>query len=308
MIVYLLLGITLFIAGLSIRLIARSLAGGIKHTWPVLLLGITLAGFIYLYGAWVYLSVYTQYLFVVFLLVFIVRAIRGRRRRQAGPARSSNIVWPVLASLPFILLVILYFTGTGGPYNTISLKLPFKQGNYFVLQGGKGLPANLFHYNSRRAVYAIDLVRLNDKGQRSSHIFSKELNDYFIFGDTVYSPCDGTIERAIDDNPDNIPPERKRGPHNLNAVLIEAEQAYIFMGHLKYQAVFVKAGDRVKTGTPLGLAGNSGFSIEPHLHIQAHEKKDNGKAWYEQKQLFIQFDGKEYLLFQTIKTIASRVR
>jgi len=305
MIVYLILGVTLLIAFLSIVLIVRSLSGPLKQSWPLLVLGLSMAAFIYLYGAWVYFSIYTKYLFVAILLLAACRKlfINQKQTRSGSLAKTMG---QLLLAVPFILLVVLYFTGTGGDPETISLRLPFKQGNYFVLQGGKGLPTNLFHYNSRRAVYAMDLVRLNDMGQRSNHIFSKDLNDYFIFGDTVYSPCDGIIERAIDDNPDNIPPERKRGPHNLNAVLIAAERAYVFMGHLKYRSVFVQAGDRVSVGTPLGIAGNSGFSIEPHLHIQVHKKKENGKAWYEQPQLFIQFDGKEYLLFQTIQAAALR--
>jgi murein DD-endopeptidase MepM/ murein hydrolase activator NlpD len=73
------------------------------------------------------------------------------------------------------------------------------------------------------------------------------------------------------------------------------------MGHLKQNAVFVKEGDKVVTGQPLGCAGNSGFSIEPHLHMQAHEKTNNGMPWYRERPLLMEFDGKSYLLFEIIR-------
>lgn len=74
-----------------------------------------------------------------------------------------------------------------------------------MLQGGKGLPSNMFHITYRGAVYAIDIVKLNKYGNRASSVFSRNLTDYEIYADTIYSPCDGRILSTHDDNPDNIP-------------------------------------------------------------------------------------------------------
>jgi len=197
---------------------------------------------------------------------------------------------------------ILYFTGTTGETEYADLEFPLHAGNYYVLQGGKGLPANLFHFNSRRAVYAMDVVRLDRYGRRANRIFSGNLEDYYIFGDTIFAPCSGIVERAVDDNPDNIPPHRERGPHNLNGVVIDGSGYTVFLGHMQLHKVFVRAGDSVHAGQALGLAGNSGMSIEPHLHIQVHKKSTDGSPWYRQPQLFIRFRGKPYLLFQKIAT------
>jgi hypothetical protein len=180
------------------------------------------------------------------------------------------------------------------------LSLPFKHGKYLVFQGGKGLPTNVFHYKLRGAVYAMDLVKLNKWGNRANSIFSTRLEDYVTFNDTVYSPCAGIVLKTQDDNEDNIPPVRKRGPSNTNQALIEADSFYVFMAHFRQGHVFVKEGDQVQAGQPIALAGNSGFSLEPHLHIQVHAKTDKAIPWYKEKPLLIEFDGKSYLLFEEI--------
>lgn len=295
MIVYSFLSITLLLAILSWRLLYRGVSG--RH-WPRLFTGLALVAFTYHYGAWIFISAYGRYVYLgLSLLLWVLAWLR--RSPQGNSARRRHIGYH-LASLVFFVLVLLYYTGIKGRTQYADLGFPLKQDRYFVFQGGKGLPSNIFHFNSRRAVYAMDIVRLDSYGRRANKIFSKELSDYYIFGDTVYSPCDGLVGRAVDDNPDNIPPVRKRGPHNLNGVLIAGTAYDVYMGHLQQYRVFVKAGQRVSRGQALGLVGNSGMSIEPHLHIQVHKKSTDGSPWYRQPQLYMRFNGDVYLLFDII--------
>ncbi|MEZ5015008.1 MAG: M23 family metallopeptidase, partial [Chitinophagales bacterium] len=49
----------------------------------------------------------------------------------------------------------------------------------------------------------------------------------------------------------------------------------------------VSNGQQLRTGDPIGLAGNTGFSIEPHVHIQAYRKSIYGKD-----QVPISFQGR----------------
>lgn len=299
MLVYLILGITVLLSAISLRGLYLGGKIGVAHGWTRLLGNATLAVFVYLYGAWVYLSIYFKYVHACMAVVLLVAGIlAGRKYSRVFPAWRKGV--HVFAFVLFGTLSILYFTGTTGKPETVELQFPLKHGDYFVLQGGKGLPANFFHYGYRGAVYAMDISRLDNMGRRANHIFTPRLEDYYIFADTIYSPCDGVIGTAHDDNPDNIPPSRKRGPTNTNGVLIEADSFYLFMAHLKHGGVFVKEGDVVKTGDPIGLVGNSGFTLEPHLHLQAH-KRTNKDAWYFEDQLYIHFDGRGYLLFETIK-------
>jgi len=291
MLIYLLLAATFLIAIFSIILAGTSVR---KGNISLLLLSLSIALFIYLYGTWVYLSIYTRY---VFAAAFLIYAAIVLLRKKRGTLFIT--VLPLLPAALFMLLAVLYYTGTTGKPEIVQLRFPLKKGTYFILQGGKGLPANFFHYSYRGAIYAIDIVRLNKFGNRAGQIASSRLENYYIFNDTVYSPCDGIIGRANDEHPDNVPPARTRG--NINAILIENDSFYVFLGHLKQGGALVKEGDRVKTGDPVGLVGNSGFSLEPHLHIQAHLNSGTGRPWYRERPLYIAFDGRTYLLFEVIR-------
>ncbi len=54
-----------------------------------------------------------------------------------------------------------------------------------------------------------------------------------------------------------------------NFVAIDCGGFAVFLAHLREGSVLVTAGQEVAAGDPLGEAGNSGNSSEPHLHIHA---------------------------------------
>jgi len=300
MIVYSLLLLTLFFAILSIVLLWQVSKEPFAGSWHRLLLALTLAVFVYLYGAWVFLSVYLKFVFAAcFAIIFITVLVRKNGVEYKIRRKAASLFFAFILAV----LSVVYFTGTTGtPFGVANLAFPFKKGKYLVFQGGKGLPTNIFHYGLRGAVFAMDVVKLNSAGNRANHIFSSTLSDYEIYGDTIFSPCRGIVLQAKSDNPDNIPPHRDRGPSNTNHVLIETDSFYVFLGHMQHGQVFVHEEQLVAQGQPLGLVGNSGFSLEPHLHIQVHAKTDTTIPWYKEKPVLIEFDGKSYLLFEEIRT------
>jgi hypothetical protein len=299
MFIYGLLLLTFALALFSLILLFSASNIVLRHSWSRILLALALGVFIYLYGTWVYLTIHAKYVFGVCLLICIVISFFRKKREGRNPRAWKSAINLFFTAL-LVVLSVLYFTGTTGKARTIELSFPLKTGRYFVLQGGKGLPTNLFHYSLRGAVYAMDIVKLKPDGSRADKIFSRRLKDYAIFGDTLYSPCNGRVARAYGDNPDNIPPDMTRGPQNTNQVLIETDSSYVFLAHLKKGSVVVKEGDRVTYGQPLGCVGNSGFSSEPHLHIQAHVKKE-GVPWYQSAPLYIHFNNRGYLLYEVIR-------
>ncbi|ASZ14015.1 peptidoglycan DD-metalloendopeptidase family protein [Chitinophaga pendula] len=301
MVIYILLLLTIGLAVLSLYLLWSGGAKPLNSGWHKMLCGLSLSVFIYLYGTWVYLTINAKFLFGIIALLFIIGSLfRPKKNIQRTPAlwrMISNLLFTCL----FTVLTILYFTGTmGSNPKKAAMAFPLKTGRYFVLQGGKGLPTNLFHYSLRGAVFAMDIVKLNSWGGRANRIFSSRLEDYEIFNDTLYSPVSGRVIRAYGDNPDNIPPNMERGPNNTNQVLLETDSFYVFLAHMKKESVIVKEGQWVKQGEALGCVGNSGFSSEPHLHIQVHAKKP-GVPWYAGEPLYIQFSGKSYLLYEVIR-------
>lgn len=294
MIVYSLLGITLLVAALSVRWLYTAARQPVR-----LIAGLALAVFILLYGAWVFVSIYMQWMFATVAIAALVAGLL-RKRVHAANWRPWGLIVPAVV---FSLLDVLYFTGTArSGYPVLNLSLPFRQGRYFVFQGGRGLPTNLLHAFGRGHIhYAMDIIKLDGLGRRGNAVFSTKLSDYAIYGDTILAPCTGKVIMAINDNPDNTPPNAIRGLHNTNGVVIDAGTYYVCMVHMKYNDVWVQPGDSVRTGQPIGRVGNSGKSIEPHLHIQAHAKTTPGRPWYFEPPLEIAFNGRTYRLFEVIE-------
>jgi hypothetical protein len=155
--------------------------------------------------------------------------------------------------------------GTG-----IDLGFPLKNGLYHVAQGGSNILVNV-HYANRRQRFALDIVKLGRLGMRAKGILPKRLDKYSIFGETVYSPIDGTVVKVENNQPDLTPPKMDKDRRLGNYVVLRSESAsaYVFLVHLQQRSVLVREGDTIQQGKPLAKVGNSGNSSEPHLHVHA---------------------------------------
>ena len=157
MFTYLLLALTIGLAALSIYLSFRASRKPFPDAVFTGMLAFSLGLFIYLYGTWVFLSFYLKYAFgVLFLLLTLYFILRRKVSGKAGRRWYKGLLTGMLT-----ILIVLYFTGTTGIPRTVELDFPLRKGRYFVLQGGKGLPTNFFHFSLRGAIYAMDIVKLN---------------------------------------------------------------------------------------------------------------------------------------------------
>jgi len=136
-----------------------------------------------------------------------------------------------------------------------------------VLQGGNSVVTNPFHVLSGSKL-ALDIVKLNAFGNRAKGIAPAALADYEIYGDTIYSPCTGTVVAVQDDVADN-PPGTPNTDHPANYVTVKCGDAEVYLAHLMQRSAAVARGMAVAAGQPLGRVGNSGHTLEPHLHIGA---------------------------------------
>jgi peptidase M23-like protein len=119
--------------------------------------------------------------------------------------------------------------------------------------------------------FAVDWEQLDD----ASRIYvgpREQLTSYTIYGREAIAVADARVVSAIDGLPEQIP---GKFPDALpldqadgNSVVLDLGNGrFALYGHFKQGSVRVHSGDRVKRGQVLGLVGNSGNSLAPHLHF-----------------------------------------
>ena len=143
-------------------------------------------------------------------------------------------------------------------------ELPFK-GEWLVFWGGRTLGEN-YHAASRAQRFAHDLVMVRDG--RTHPDSSRALTSYYCYGQPILAPAPGVVVTAVDTFPDQPIGSRDPAHPGGNHVVIDhGNHEYSLLAHLQPHSLRVKVGTRVKRGQLLGLAGNSGNTSEPHLHV-----------------------------------------
>lgn len=249
-----------------------------KLEWFTTLLVVTLFSVhIFLIGRWDILSYYLRF---VLMIIFFIVALKSFIKVKSLPLYSSrkfkNHLTLGINSLVavFFLTVMISYIPQGYSFNgePVQLAFPLKKGIYYIGQGGNSPTIN--HHNDNPAQqYALDIVKLNPLGTRANGLYPRSLKSYAIFGETLYSPCNGTISDTVNDLPDLIPPEMDRQNLAGNYILMRCEGADVLMAHLLRGSVTVQAGESVEAEQAIARVGNSGNTSEPHLHI--HARKEN---------------------------------
>lgn len=228
--------------------------------------------FLLLAGPWHWLS---HYLRLAFAGLFVLAAYISYQRAKALPFSHDHgwAMWrhargPLLELVVAIGLLALALAGRFYWERPVRLSWPLRDGWYAVAQGGNNLILN-YHNTHPAQQYALDIVALNWAGSRANGIYPSALEQYAIYGETVYSPCDGSVLAVVDGLADQIPPDADREHPAGNHVIIACQGIEVALAHLQRGSVQVETGDSVTTGQPIGRVGNSGNTSEPHLHIHA---------------------------------------
>lgn len=229
--------------------------------------------FIFLAGQWVFLSYYLKYVAVLLYLLAVLKSYSKLKHRSIfSRVERDGKSGPIKAVLLFVFIFLCAIAIKGRYYSgePVELSFPLKNGRYYVMQGGSSFLLNAFHGFKSSQRYAVDLVKLNLYGNRANGLFPKKLSSYAVFGETVYSPCDGTVVRSSDGAPDD-PLDKSYYKDNPagNHVIINCKGVYVLIAQMMGNSLRVGKGDNVKRGEPLGNVGNSGNSMEPHLYIHA---------------------------------------
>ena len=102
-----------------------------------------------------------------------------------------------------------------------------------------------------------------------------DVQSYFAYGQKVLAVADATVIRAVDQYEDQVPGKQPTGMtlaevDGNHIVLDLGNDRFAYYAHFQpgsVKAHGVKVGDRVCRGQVLGLVGNSGNTIAPHLHF-----------------------------------------
>jgi len=119
--------------------------------------------------------------------------------------------------------------------------------------------------------FAVDWEQLDD----ANRIYvgpREQLRSYRIYGAEAMAVSDARVASVLDGLPEQTPgkfPEAiPLAQADGNAVVLALGNGrYALYAHLQPGSLRVRAGDRVRRGQVLGLVGNTGNSVAPHLHF-----------------------------------------
>jgi peptidase M23-like protein len=263
-------------------------------TWfLVLISAATYVAYISIAGWWSWFGVYVQRALPVMMIAaaFITRP--QFRAVNDSPQTAELRLLSLALTLWFLFLTARALIGRRGGRSALNLEFPLKEGKYLIGQGGASKIVNAHARNASQR-YAVDIVKLGPMGTRAQGLYPMALKKYEIFGEQVLSPCEGIVVAARDDLPDLFPSETDPQNPAGNYVAIECEDATVYFAHLMKGSVTVEAGQRVRAGKILGRVGNSGNTMEPHLHVHA-EKGKYGGTFSGQPAMRIRF-GRRFLV------------
>ncbi len=195
---------------------------------------------------------------------------------------SGNINWYLFALLAviqvFLLIelirILIVIFKKDDLY--MDIEFPFKHGNYLITDGGNSKMSRLMNYHyyapihkknktNMSMLYATDIVKL---GGGKLEWLPKKNGKYPIFNEKIYSPIDGRIVKMENDIDDNEP-FQEHFPYNTgNTLVIQKDNYYFLLGHLKKGSIVVNVGDIVQANDLISAVGNSGWTERPHIHIQ----------------------------------------
>jgi Peptidase family M23 len=124
--------------------------------------------------------------------------------------------------------------------------------------------------------YAVDWEQL-DAQSRVYAGPSERLESYTIFGKPVLAVADAVVVAVTDGLPEQTP---GKYPTHIslddadgNSVILNlGEQRYAMYAHMQPGSIRVHKGESVKLGQVIGLVGNTGNSLAPHLHFQVMDR------------------------------------
>jgi len=248
----------------------------------------TILVILFLAGYWEFFGIRFRKYFCMVIQSFIILVLVWRIHNDLN--NRTNLYLVVFLSLvqAYLLLELIRIIIVIYKRDPVFLEIsfPFKSGDYLITDGGNSKISRLMNYHyysvvhtknktNNSMLYATDIVKIsNDKMP-----FLPETNgEYPIFEQKIFSPMDGDVVKVVNNIPDNNTFSGNYPYNTGNTVVIKKGSYYLLLGHLRSESIQVKEGDSVRSYDFLGLAGNSGWTERPHLHMQLIES-DSENYW-----------------------------
>lgn len=267
-----------------------------------LVLGALLLTAIWLIPPW-----WTPYCYLgLWLTTVLFRSPEAMRSSALAPRSGGGRV--VLVVLFFVSAgatsaILLALGGRSPPSGQpiVDLSFPMGSGRYLIANGGASAVVN-GHFATlqpktdrqrayRGQSYAVDIIKLGPWGLRTRGWRPTDPAAYAIFGELVRAPCSGSVLSAVDGKPDMPVPVVDTSLLEGNHVLIHCEEFAVLLAHLQRGSLTVLIEDKVESGQPVGRAGNSGQTNEPHLHIHVQSLAAS-RSLLSGDPYFLSFDGR----------------
>jgi urea transporter len=194
-------------------------------------------------------------------------------------------------TFPFVAivsLVLFVLNASGFPYmNASFLKTPEQDLEHFLNYTGRfniRTPQPMPPFSGEWTVYqgfddqwthkgiwkhALDFVIVNGTEGKTYRNGGTSVTDYYCFMAPVLSPVTGTVVACHDTTSDNpIGTVDKINNWGNYIVIRSLWDYYVQISHLAERSISVKCGEQVSVGQPVARCGNSGYSPQPHIHLQ----------------------------------------
>ncbi|MBB5173155.1 M23 family metallopeptidase [Texcoconibacillus texcoconensis] len=225
-------------------------------------------------GRWDWLGIYISY---VWPLLFFVAGFVSWKKTSDLPFLTPLKTSDKISKGIYVVLLVVFgwynlsaLSGYSTENETLDLTFPLQDGSYYVAHGGSSTQLN-YHHAYEPQQYALDIMKVNSYGARANGLLPENLDDYLIYDDQLYSPCDGEVVETKDGIADMPPskanPQQPEG--NYVTVQCEETEAVVYIAHMREGSTLVDEGEMIEEGDPIGAVGNSGNTSEPHLHIHA---------------------------------------
>ena len=170
--------------------------------------------------------------------------------------RNNNIYLFVVKPLPHEAPTIY------SDYKTKTrLRLPF-EGEWYVAWGGRSINYNN-HTIAPDQRFAYDFKIRKDGYSFINNGLKNE--DYYCYNKKILAPGDGKIVDIENNIKENRIGEKPKISGN-RVIIDHGNGEFSVLSHFKKGSIVVDVGDYVISGQFLGFCGNSGQSLEPHLH------------------------------------------